>query len=262
MTERCIAVSTSSQNLPKTLYRKSGKFCDTILVSIFYTKQMKWSAKSNSREHRRFQLERMMLFSDAVFAIVITLMVIEIKVPDIMEVGRLNKEQLYEHLINLLPHLLGYIVSFLMIGLFWIDHHRAFGYVINYDKGLIWNNLFLLMVIGLLPFTAALGAEFGYLTEAFMIYSLNLALIAFINFLLWLKISNPKRNLSTGLENKNLRKFLRMKSFIIACIFLISALMCMSNANFLLWTGRFIFFLIFPAIAILKRAYSIGPSVF
>lgn len=220
------------------------------------------SAENHFLEHKkRLQLDRMILFSDAVFAIVITLLVIEIKVPNVMEVGNLNSEQLNEHLIKLVPHFISYIMSFIIIGLFWVDHHRAFGYVVNYDMGLLWNNLLLLMTIALLPFMSTLGAEYGYLSEAFMLYSLNLALIGFMNYFIWLKVTNPKRNLSAGLDDKNLRKYYRAKSFTTAFIFLAGAMLCMADVPVLLVIARYLFFSIFLAIAILRRVYRVGYAV-
>src|SRR5437870_5762514 len=105
---------------------------------------------------RQFQLERMILFSDAVFAIAITLLVIEIKIPQITEVGMLNSQQLGEQLLKLIWQIAGFIFSFILISIFWTNHHRIFGYVINYDGGLIWLNLLMLMLIAFLPFSTSL----------------------------------------------------------------------------------------------------------
>lgn len=204
---------------------------------------------------RQFQLERMILFSDAVFAIAITLLVIEIKVPLITEVGQINSHELGEHLFHLIPQFIGFIMSFFVVGLFWTTHHRIFGYVVNYDGGLIWLNLVLLMTVAFLPFTTSLTSEFGYLNLAFAIYSTNLGFIGLMSFFVWLRISNPKRKLSVGLEDKRIRQYGRVRSFTIACIFFLGAILMIPDVELISWIGRFIFFLIFPAISILKRLY-------
>ncbi|MGL2965988.1 TMEM175 family protein [Flavobacterium sp. XGLA_31] len=102
---------------------------------------------------KEFQLERMILFSDAVFAIVITLMAIEIKIP---ETEKLTQETLPKALFHLLPTLLAYIVSFGFIGAIWYQHLKMFSLLKDYDKGLVIRNMLLLFFIGLFPFSATL----------------------------------------------------------------------------------------------------------
>jgi len=102
---------------------------------------------------KEFQLERMILFSDAVFAIVITLMAIEIKIPESVE---LTAENLSKEMMHLLPTLLAYIVSFGFIGTVWYQHLKMFSLLKDYDKGLVVRNMFLLFFIGLFPFSATM----------------------------------------------------------------------------------------------------------
>ncbi len=92
----------------------------------------------------------MILFSDAVFAITITLLVIEIKIPEIHEA--VSDKALFHSLGHLAPKFLGFIISFLLIGLYWTVHHRMFGYVTDYNNRLLWINLFFLFFIVLNAF--------------------------------------------------------------------------------------------------------------
>lgn len=209
----------------------------------------------------QFQLERIILFSDAVFAIVITLLVIEIKVPEIVETGMLTKEKLKEHLLRLLPQLAGFIMSFFLVGMFWTTHHRVFSYVINYDAKLIWLNLTLLLMVSRLPFSTSLVSQHGYLDLAFGIYCFNLGMIGLMSFFIWLHISNPGRKLSAGLEDVKMRSYGRVRNFVICCIFFSGALLCSLNYPATSWAARFIFFLIFPAISIIKRIYGVKNLV-
>src|SRR6478736_4636359 len=95
---------------------------------------------------KEFQIERMILFSDAVFAIAITLMAIEIKVP-LIEHDVTDKALLHA-LKPLILKFAGFLISFFIIGLYWTVHHRMFSYVENYNNRLLWLNLlFLLSVI-------------------------------------------------------------------------------------------------------------------
>lgn len=102
---------------------------------------------------KEFQLERMILFSDAVFAIVITLMAIEIKIP---ETEPITDATLPKALLHLVPTLLAYVVSFGFIGAIWYQHLKMFSLLKDYDKGLVVRNMVLLFFVGLFPFTATL----------------------------------------------------------------------------------------------------------
>ena len=114
---------------------------------------------------REFQLERMVLFSDAVFAIVITLMAIEIHLPESTDFN--SYEDLSAALIGVLPNVIAYTVSFLYIGQTWYQHLQVFSLLKDYDKGLVFRNLLMLFFIGFFPFSAALVVRSnngGYLT--------------------------------------------------------------------------------------------------
>src|SRR5688500_17091413 len=94
------------------------------------------------RQGPEHALERLIFFSDAVFAIAITLLIIEIHVP---EVPRGSGDSAYlEALAHLIPNFIGFIVSFAVIGLFWMGHHRAFGLAARQGPGILGWNLALL----------------------------------------------------------------------------------------------------------------------
>src|SRR5258705_1793551 len=108
---------------------------------------------------KEFQIERMILFSDAVFAIAITLMALELKVPVIEH--DVTDNELLKALGHLIFKLGGFLISFFIIGLYWTVHHRMFSYVESYDNRLLWLNLFFLLSIVLMPFSSALYGEYS-----------------------------------------------------------------------------------------------------
>lgn len=172
---------------------------------------------------KEFQLERMILFSDAVFAIAITLLVIEIKIPEIHEP---TDKALLHSLGQLIPKFIGFIISFIFIGLYWTIHHRMFGFVTSYDKKLLRLNLFFLFFIALLPFSTGFYSEFAgpmvrlNLKTPLAVYVLNFAAVGFINYLMWLHISNPKTKLADPPIDHEVLKMARFRSLLVPIVFL------------------------------------------
>jgi len=98
-------------------------------------------------------LERLVFFSDAVFAIAITLLIIEIHAPH-FERGTADLIHI-QALANLIPSFIGYIISFGVIGMFWMGHHRAFALAARYSPRILGWNMALLGVIAFMPFATA-----------------------------------------------------------------------------------------------------------
>ncbi|QHS56781.1 DUF1211 domain-containing protein [Mucilaginibacter sp. 14171R-50] len=113
--------------------------------------------KEEEEIKKEFQLERVVLFSDAVFAIIITIMVIEIKLPEGLR--HQSHEKVREAFIELLPKFAGYISAFFLVAVFWTKHLRIFSYLKDYTKQLIIFNLIFLFFISLFPFGVSLMTE-------------------------------------------------------------------------------------------------------
>ena len=103
-------------------------------------------------------LERLIFFSDAVFAISITLLVIELKFPH-LPYGASNHDFL-QALAQMLPQFAGFVVSFFVVGAFWNGHHRAFTAAQHWSPRLVMPNLFLLLSVAGMPFFTALVSDY------------------------------------------------------------------------------------------------------
>ena len=126
--------------------------------------------------------ERIVFFSDAVFAIAITLLVLEIKPPH-LEVH--SESAMRNGLLHLVPKFSGFIVSFLIIGLMWIEHHRIYRYITDYDMGLLWRNLIFLLTVSFVPFPTALFSEYYWSQTAFILYTASFAAVGLTKLWVW-----------------------------------------------------------------------------
>lgn len=113
---------------------------------------------------------RIEAFSDGVFAIVITLLVFQLQTPEIK--NRENWAELFYALYGLMPKIIGIVISFFFVAVFWISHHQFFN-TLNFSKrGLLWlNNLFLFFVT-LIPFPTAILGEYHENLTAIIFFGL------------------------------------------------------------------------------------------
>lgn len=144
----------------------------------------KRNATSEKRPYR--EPGRVEAFSDAVFAIAITLMILELDVPAVEELE--SSSSLTQALVDLWPSYVGYLVSFLVIGILWINHHNVFKFFRGVDHWLLTINLVLLLCISFIPFPTALLAEHISNEEertAALFYSLSFFVTSLVFFALW-----------------------------------------------------------------------------
>jgi uncharacterized membrane protein len=182
--------------------------------------------KSSSRPEKRSQpdyqeglgLERIIFFSDAVFAIAITLLVLEIRLPvgeDILE-----DFQLFAQLKSMWHEYLAYLISFMVIGTFWMAHHRKFRYIRRYDHRLMILNLLYLMVIAFIPFPSSIISQYPGPT-ATTVYALTMVLAGLLLAAIWWYASHGGHLIDPDLKASTLRREY-IAPLVTAGIFLIS----------------------------------------
>lgn len=129
---------------------------------------------------RSFNLERLVFFSDAVFAIAITLLVIDLRLPEESEGSVLELVQ------GLAPEIFAFLLSFMVIGVYWLAHWRRYAYVERVDERLATLNLVLLLFIALMPFPTSVIASHGADPGAVLLYVGVIALAGIANSATWL----------------------------------------------------------------------------
>jgi uncharacterized membrane protein len=125
-------------------------------------------------------LERTIAFSDAVFAIAMTILVLELRVPDV-EPGRLTTA-----LLDLVPAYLTFALSFVVVGFIWLSHHRKFSVIVRYDQRLLRINLVMLLLVASLAFPTGLLGRFGDQLISVLIYASLISAIGFLMSAIWI----------------------------------------------------------------------------
>jgi uncharacterized membrane protein len=121
-------------------------------------------------------LHRIEALTDGIFAVAMTLLVIELKLPEHGSVE--SAEALVGALVALMPKAISWLLSFFVLSLFWVGHHRVFAFVRRADSTLVVLNLIELAAVSLMPFSSALSGEFSNTYVAHLIFSINMAVLA------------------------------------------------------------------------------------
>ena len=150
---------------------------------------------------RRRGPERLEAFSDGVFAIAITLLVLEIRVPSAEQVA--DPDALIKALGALWPSYVGYAISFVTVGIIWANHHNLFRLVARVSHGLILANLLLLLIVGFVPFPTALLAatlETPSAQIGVLVYAATFLAVAIAFNVLWYEIRTRPGVLRSDVE--------------------------------------------------------------
>ncbi|MBK9485224.1 MAG: DUF1211 domain-containing protein [Chitinophagaceae bacterium] len=178
------------------------------------------SQHHTEQERQKFQLDRIALFSDAVFAIAITLLVIEIKVPAVSDDMNLFDHQFGHALREMIPEFIGFFISFIVIGNYWRAHHTIFGYVTDYNRKLISLNTWFLLTIVCMPFTTAMMSKYIFF-KPYVFYCVNVIASGLIQLRLWHYIINPKNKVSAFIP-EGMVQYKKYSAWVVIGCFLLS----------------------------------------
>ena len=130
---------------------------------------------------RGFEKNRIEALIDGIFAVALTLLVLDIKLPEGMTYA--TNEALWNRLLSLERHFAIYAISFIVIGIYWVAHHVQFHYVRYTDRRLIWINMLFLLLISFLPFATDLVGDHEDLVLPCEIYGVTLLLLSGLSYL-------------------------------------------------------------------------------
>ena len=151
---------------------------------------------------------RVLALSDGVFAVVITLLVLEIHVPELA-----RGQSLAEALREVRPSFNAFVVTFILTGMYWVAHRDLFALIRRTDRGLVWLNILYLLPVCLLPFGASLLGPYGREPTALHIYGLLLVAISVMRVVIWLYATSRPYLLWRRLDDRQRRAGLGLAVF-------------------------------------------------
>src|ERR1700712_4336276 len=126
---------------------------------------------------------------DGIFGVAMTLLVLDIKVPQGLSFS--SDAALRDTLLGQISNFRIYLISFIVLGMYWVAHHMQFHLVRNVDRVVLWINLMFMLGVTMVPFSTSLLGEYGNLTTPCVIYGLNLLWLAVLS---WVQVAYLERN--------------------------------------------------------------------
>jgi uncharacterized membrane protein len=118
---------------------------------------------------------------DGIFAVAMTLLVLDLKLPEGVTLS--NDSEVWHQLVGVAGRFWTYVLSFIVLGMYWVGHHAVFHSVHKVDRTLLWLNLLFLLFVTLLPFSTNLVSGHGNLQIPVVVYGLNLIAVSMISLL-------------------------------------------------------------------------------
>ena len=167
---------------------------------IFYSTSRAGNYRMAHEVGDRISRDRIVSLTDAVLAIVMTLLVLEIVVPELSRSEAAT--ELPKRLLELLPDVWSYATSFIILGFFWISHDDRFHYVKRANRTLLWMTVFYLMFIAFIPFSTALIGAYGDQQISVIIYGINIIIVIVWSYLQWKYSTKEHRLVDSDLDPK------------------------------------------------------------
>lgn len=199
----------------------------------------------------KFDKKRLEAFSDGVFAIVITLLVLDLKVPHIEHAN--NALDVWNSLVELKSVFFSWLVSFFFVALIWLHHHSMLSMATKSDYGMMWINILLLFLVCLLPFPTSLMAQYPCSPLIVMFWGLTFSATTFV--LTWLYYYITKNYLKNSYDYKTTMKNVRFSVLGGPTLYLAAALLAFVSVYI-----SFVIYALVPFLYILPLDKEVRPS--
>jgi TMEM175 potassium channel family protein len=177
------------------------------------------------RDRGNAALDRIVFFADAVFAIAITLIVVEISVP------KVAGGDLADALGDQWPEFLSFALTFLVVGTWWVAHHRMFRYIVRFDTRLLQLQLVFLMGVAFTPYPTNLLGNYLSSPTAVVLYAATLAAVGYASAALWGYSTWDRRLVPKDLDPR-LIEYFQARSLVIPTVFLTSIPLAFVNTDY------------------------------
>jgi len=194
---------------------------------------------------RQIRLEHVTSFADAIFAFSITFMAITINIPNLAQ--NLTEAQVIDKLSESLPEFEIYVISFFMIGIYWIAYHQIFNHIVGSHQITTWLTLVFLFFITLIPLATNMQIGYGSYQIVFVLYALVLTVAGALSTIIWLHATKNK------LINQNMTQIeihcVLLESTLSPAVFLLSILVSFID----LQIAYYFWLVIIPAKIVLRN---------
>jgi uncharacterized membrane protein len=171
-----------------------------------------------SQSFEELETDRIIGLSDGIFAFAMTLMVLTVDVP---KPEAVPPAELPGAVVDQWPQFIGYVISFLVVGIFWMEHHRLFRCIRKQDTGLMWLNTCFLLCIAALPFVTDLVGEYDDHPFAVVLYAGSMVVTSLMLHVVWRYASHRHRLLHPSVHPQHV-SYLSARSLVVPLVFLAS----------------------------------------
>ena len=196
----------------------------------------------------KIRLEHVVSFGDAIFAFSITFMAVLIEIPNLP--ANLSQTEVIQSLVeDLGPRFAIYVISFFVIGLYWISYHQIFDHIEGSHGVIVWLNLLFLFFITIIPFAVDLQVDYGFYQVIFVLYALVLTIGGLMLTLIWLDARKNKL-IDNTVSHTEIQNVL-LESILLPSVFVISILISIVD----LQIAYYFWMVIIPAKIIIRKRY-------
>lgn len=184
--------------------------------------------------------------TDGIFAVAMTLLVIELKIPEALHVA--SNAGLISALVHLIPKFVGWVISFLVLALFWYGHHRAFHFVRRVNGPLVALNILFLGFVSFMPFASGIAGEYTGALAAQVVYSITMILLSISSITIW-RYLHRHPELCEPVMSEGVYQASRFRTFMLMLISLVAIVIALFLPGF----GNAAFMLMFVVGPIARR---------